>query len=222
LVLALRANEDRRFLHADSVPDPAQKRTLLFALLLGAAAFAFGEGNKFGIGLDGTIVNSVQTQNSFSDYSSSYLSLRVLVRIPISATSELTPFGTIILASEKDPSGLVTTAGTDRAQTAFGGGLQYLSVFASTGPFSVLSGLEGAFTNWGTPKGYTGTYSDLVFGLNAPLVLDIAAANNWSIRVTQEIYTISYDAWKSGTSSGTSLAYRFNTFNPSVGFFFSF
>ena len=100
----------------------------------------------------------------------------ILFTIPIGATSELTPFGSMIMASEKDPSGLATTAGTDRAQTAFGAGLQYLTVFASTGPFSVLSGVEGSFTNWGTPKGFTGKYSEIAFGLNAPLVLNIAAA----------------------------------------------
>jgi hypothetical protein len=123
---------------------------------------------------------------------------------------------------EKDPSGVVTTAGTDADSSGFGGGLTYLGTLLSTGPFALKSGIGGEFVRWGAPKNYSGSWSYSVFSFEWPLVFDVSVADHWSLRITQNIAAFTYAAESAGTYSYTYSSTAFNSFAPTIGGYYTF
>jgi len=193
------------------------QRIVLFALLLGAATFGFAEGNKFGLVFDGAIYNNTRTQTTKSDYVSGSLDLRVGAVIPLGETAELDPTILFSMYSTKDPSGLVTTAGTDYTQNGFGVGLAYYASVANSGPFTLLTGVSTSIRGMGIPSDSSGDWTYWNADLSLPIVFDVSLGSSFSLRVTQNVLQV-YGRSKSYANVNYGFSsLQFNQFGPAIG-----
>ena len=198
------------------------KLTLLAVMLLGAAAFAFGEGNNFGIGVDGNIYNNTQSASSKSDFVSNSIELRVFAVIPLSETMEVDPSASVALYSTKDPSGLVTTAGYAVNQNGAGAGLGFYAALANAGPFTLMSGLLGEVKYLGIPDNLSGDWTYWNAHLALPLFFKADVSPSVSLRVTQTVLDLYGRSRSYANASSGFSALQFNQFGPSVGCVYKF
>lgn len=159
------------------------KLVLAGVLMAALPAFAFAVDSSFGLGFSVAVNNLNLSQTGASDYQASSSTLGLFAVVPLDETWE-TDFGVALeQRSIKDLEPLVQLDPTDYSQSGATASLAFYASLATMGPFTLRSGVSAGLTYFDKPKNYDGFYSYYAASFGLPVILDVAFAERWNVRI---------------------------------------